>query len=98
MQRIEWLFGLPNILDTDMVFYYQTSLQKDQNKKNEALLYILYNYRYSFFAEAIVVLFENILNAILMESSGVVLEFLLNTFGQSYNCRRYWDWFEPFVL
>ena len=65
---------------------------------SETILYMLYNYRKSGFAEVIIVLLENILNAILMESSGVLLEFLLNTVGPSYTCRRYWDWFEPFVL
>lgn len=58
----------------------------------------MYNYRKSGFAEVVLVLMESVLLAASSEESGVLLDFLLRSQGPAYTCRRYWDWFEPFIL
>lgn len=65
---------------------------------NETLLYIMYNYRKSAYHEVVLLLLEKTLEAVSSEETGTLLDFLLSTVGPSYTCRRYWDWFEPFIL
>ncbi len=40
---------------------------------------------------------EHITKAILSDQNGAVLDILLTADGPAYTCRRYWDWFEPFI-
>jgi hypothetical protein len=64
----------------------------------EPVLEILYKYRKSGFSEVVLVLLDHILEAAATEESGALLIYLLKNYGPAYTCRRYWDWFEPFIL
>lgn len=37
------------------------------------------------------------MRAIQSDPTGKILDFLLAQDGPAYTCRRYWDWFEPFI-
>lgn len=64
----------------------------------ETVLEILYKYRKTGFTEVVLVLLDHLLEAALSEESGAILIYLLKNQGPAYTCRRYWDWFEPFIL
>lgn len=61
------------------------------------MLYILYNYRKSGFADVVLVMLEYILISIIDDKSQTLLQFILNSPSPSYTGAKYWDWIEPFI-